>query len=627
MPVATKRCERSNRGVRRSSLTPLWRVTRKLPRQQLLCGAALLALSVPASAQNINTIASWDGTTSINPWGISSNTPTYGETITPVAGQTRLTSFTFELSQQSGTAPQYQAYVYQYNSATRLITGPALFTSGVFTAPSGAPFTAVTINTGSLALAVGQQYVLFFSTSNLTGQVAASYKWGQVSNTTAYAGGQFVFNNSAAFASLSTVPWTTSQPNDLAFMATLSGFLSPTLPTGAAINPTNVAAGIDNALAGGATLPAGFANLFTLTPAQLADALNQLSGENNTQAQQGSFQLTNSFLSLLTDPFATNRGVGSAMGFAPERDSQLPTGLASAYAKYTKAPPLVSYAPRWDVWGAAFGGSNTTSGDATVVGSHDTTSRVGGAAAGADYRISPDALVGFSLAGGATSWSLAGGFGGGRSDVFLAGLYGAKQFGAAYVTGAFSYSNYWMSTNRTVTVAGPDQLHADFNADNFGGRLEGGYHLPSRMAVQWTPYAAIQLQSFRTPTYGEVATVGSPQFALTYNGRDATAIRGEFGGRADKTIAMENGSQLNLFGKLAYARDEISDPTLNVSFIGLPTASFAVNGATPARDLALTTAGAEWRFANNVSLMAKFDGEFGNRSQAYAGTARLRYTW
>jgi hypothetical protein len=101
--------------------------------------AALLALSVPASAQNINTTASWDGVNSINPWGTAGSTPTYGETITPVAGQTRLTSFTFELSQTSGTAPQYQAYVYQYDSTTRLITGPALFTSGVLTAPSGTP--------------------------------------------------------------------------------------------------------------------------------------------------------------------------------------------------------------------------------------------------------------------------------------------------------------------------------------------------------------------------------------------------------------------------------------------------------------------------------------------------------
>jgi outer membrane autotransporter protein len=438
-----------------------------------------------------------------------------------------------------------------------------------------------------------------------------------------------VFNNTANFAGLSTVAWTASQPNDLAFIAMLSGgLLSPSLPTGAPLNPTHVAAGIDNALNGGATLPAGFSGLLLLGPQQLSAALNQLSGENSTQAQQGSFQLTNSFLSLLTDPFAANRGVGSAMGFAPERGSGLPPAIASAYGMVTKAPPAAAgYAPRWDVWGAGFGGSNTTSGNPTVVGSHDTTSNVGGFAAGADYRLAPDTLVGFSLAGGATSWSLANAFGGGHSDVFLAGFYGARQAGAAYVSGAFSYSNYWMKTDRNVAVAGFDQLHADFNAQNFGGRLEGGYHLPTWMGVRWTPYAAVQLQAFSTPSYSEIAAAGSPQFALAYNSRTATAFRGELGGRTDKTIALGDGSQLNLFGKIAWAHDEFSDPTLNVSFTGLPLASFAVTGATPAHDLALVTAGSEWRFANNVSVMVKFDGEFANQSQTYSGTGRLRYTW
>jgi outer membrane autotransporter protein len=605
---------------------------RVLSRRQLLCGVALLALGSPAMAQNINTIQAWDGSFSIDPWGANAGvTPTYGQTITPTAGQTTLNGFTFELARESGTAPQFRAYVYQFNTATRLIIGPALFTSGVMTAPSGTTFSAVTISTGSIALTAGLQYVLFLSTAATTGQAAASYKFGQLTNTTTYAGGQFVFNNTVTFAGLSTVPWTTSQPNDLAFIALLMsgpGFLSPLLPPGAAINPTNVAAGIDRAIAGGSILPAGFNGLFLLTPTQLVGALNQLSGETNTQAQQGAFQITNSFLSLLTDPFTANRGMGSAMGFAPERGSTLPPTLASAYGMLTKAPPpVVSYVPRWDVWGAAFGGSNTTSGNA-VVGSHDTTSNVGGFASGADYRLSPDALVGFSLAGGATSWSLAGGFGGGRSDVFLAGLYGAKQFGPAYATAAFSYSNYWMSTSRNVTVAGIDQLQANFDAQDFGGRLEGGYHLPTRwMAVQWTPYAAIQVQSFRTPSYGEVVAAGSPQFALTYNGRTATAVRGELGGRVDKTFALDNGTQLNLFGKVAWAHDEISGPGLNVSFIGLPIASFAVNGAAPPKDLALLSAGSEWRLASNISVLAKFDGEFANQSQTYSGTARLRYTW
>jgi uncharacterized protein with beta-barrel porin domain len=52
-----------------------------------------------------------------------------------------------------------------------------------------------------------------------------------------------------------------------------------------------------------------------------------------------------------------------------------------------------------------------------------------------------------------------------------------------------------------------------------------------------------------------------------------------------------------------------------------------VFGGRPSRDLALTTAGAEWRLTNGVSFLVKFDGEFGDRSGTYSGTGRIRYTW
>jgi hypothetical protein len=49
--------------------------------------------------------------------------------------------------------------------------------------------------------------------------------------------------------------------------------LSPLLPPNAPINPTNVAAAIDGFINTGAMLPAGFQNLYNLTPQQLSFAL------------------------------------------------------------------------------------------------------------------------------------------------------------------------------------------------------------------------------------------------------------------------------------------------------------------------------------------------------------------
>jgi hypothetical protein len=56
-------------------------------------------------------------------------------------------------------------------------------------------------------------------------------------------------------------------------------------------------------------------------------------------------------------------------------------------------------------------------------------------------------------------------------------------------------------------------------------------------------------------------------------------------------------------------------------------ASFIVDGAIPAKNSALTSAGAELRLANGVTLLAKFDGEFASHSSTYAGTGTLRYRW
>jgi len=61
-------------------------------------------------------------------------------------------------------------------------------------------------------------------------------------------------------------------------------------------------------------------------------------------------------------------------------------------------------------------------------------------------------------------------------------------------------------------------------------------------------------------------------------------------------------------------------------FLSLPGASFAVNGAVPPHDSALTSVGAELRFPNHILLLAKFDGEFGSNSQTYAGTGTIRYS-
>ena len=396
------------------------------------------------------------------------------------------------------------------------------------------------------------------------------------------------------------------------------------------VNQVNVGHAIDNFFNNGGALPPAFVSLFGLTGSNLTNALSQLSGEPATGAQKVAFQLTDQFLNMMLDPFVDGRsGVGGAghpaLGFAPERET-MPPDIALAYASVFKAPPapVPVYEPRWTAWGGAYGGSNRTSGDLAVVGSHDLSARAAGFAGGLDYHLSRESVVGFALAGGGADWSLAQGLGGGRSDAFQAGVYGATRAGPAYLAAALAYTNHWMSTDR-FAFAG-DHLTASFNAQSLGARVESGY----RFATVYggvTPYAAIQAQSFHTPSYTETGVIPNG-FALTFNGRDATDTRSELGARFDRILALyPNNAVLALRGRVAWAHDWVSDPTLAAVFQTLPGASFIVNGAAPAKNSALTSAGAELRLANGVILLGKFDGEFASHSSTYAGTGTVRYTW
>ncbi len=176
------------------------------------------------------------------------------------------------------------------------------------------------------------------------------------------------------------------------------------------------------------------------------------------------------------------------------------------------------FEPRWSVWAAGFGGSQTTDGS-TTLGSNNTTSSIYGTAVGADYRFSPDTLAGFALAGGGTNFSVANG--GGRSDLFQAGAFVRHNAGAAYISAALAYGWQDVTTDRTVTAAGADHLRAEFNANAFSGRVEGGYRFvaPVIGGVGLTPYAAAQATTFDLPAYAEGALSGANTFALAYGAR------------------------------------------------------------------------------------------------------------
>ncbi len=441
------------------------------------------------------------------------------------------------------------------------------------------------------------------------------------------------------------------------FTGTLTGVGDPQIQlqlvsslSGTNQNQSNVANAINSYFNNGGTLPADFFPVFGANPGSL---LSQLSGEAGTGAEQASIQMTNEFLQLMLDPFVNGRGNapggaggggGPALGFAPDQQASLPPDIALAYAEVLKAPAPShpspasgggsgwGFAQRWGAWGTAYGGANNTEGNATA-GSHDLSAQTYGFAAGMDYRFAPYGVAGFALAGGGTNWGLSDALGSGYSQAFQFGGYGIEWFGPAYVAGALSFTNNWFTTNRTALG---DQLRANFVGQSYGARFEGGYRftpsLPSPVSgggLGWglgvTPYGALQFQDFSTPAYSESDLTGGG-FGLSYAAMNATDIRTELGARFDNPTLLY-GKPLILFGRLAWAHDFVSNPSLSAAFEALPGTSFTVFGAPIPHDSALTTAGAQYFLTANWQVIAKFDGEFAPGAQTYAGTGTLRYTW
>ena len=468
-------------------------------------------------------------------------------------------------------------------------------------------------------------------TATLAGTVNASFQAGSLINTTytiLTATGGF---GATRFAGVSSPNFTTSlsyNPGDTDVFLTLN---AATLGAGTPLSPgqQSLANVINSYFNNGGALSPGFATVFGLTGGALTNALTQVSGQPGATAALSGIGAAGQFMSgLFGTAFGGGGGFspgGGASGYAAE--PKLPREAAEAYAAVTPREAGLIFDRRWNVWATGFGGSTTVDGNAAA-GSNTTTSSVHGAMAGADYGLSPNTRVGFALGGAGSSFNVDGGFGGGKADIFNAALYAKHIMGPAYLAGALAYGWQGTTTDRTVTVAGTDRLHASFDANSLTGRAEGGWTF-AMPVVSMTPYAAVQSTAFFVPSYGETATSGSNQFALTYAAQTVVSTRSELGLHWDKTVAV-TGGRFTWLATTAWAHDFNADntATASASFQSLPgSAAFTTNGAAPASDLALVSAGAQMAWTNGWSVSGTFLSELASTSHSYGGKGTLRYAF
>ncbi|MBR1228712.1 autotransporter domain-containing protein [Bradyrhizobium sp. AUGA SZCCT0176] len=520
--------------------------------------------------------------------------------------------------------------------------GNTLVSGGTFAPGSGTPGSSMTVS-GTLGFNAAAAYAININpTTSSFANVSGVATLGGATVNANFATGSYIAKQYTILTAGSvsgtfnpTVANTNLPANfhdTLSYDAThayLNLILSFTTPASGTLNgnQNNVANALINSFNSNGGIPLTFATLS-------APALSQASGQPGASTSQAGITGVGQFINGVFDgAFGDGPGQGGATGFAQEEDNanaysarrKLSREAKEAYAAVTprdrRAP---SFEQRWAVWASAYGGNSRVNGD-TAAGTNSTTNRVFGAVAGASYHFTPDTQAGFSLGGAGSSFDIANGFGGGRADAFNAAVYAKHNWGAAYVAGLLGYSWQDATTDRTVTIAGVDKLHASFQAQALATRLEGGWRYATPMAGI-TPYAALQTTTFYLPSYGETATSGSNTFALNYASKSVTATRSELGAKFDKATPVQGGV-FTLKARAAWAHDWNTDRSATATFQTLPGATFSVNGALPSADAALASLGAEMKWHNGWTVAGRFDGEFSHTTAGYAAKGSVRYAW
>jgi outer membrane autotransporter protein len=291
-----------------------------------------------------------------------------------------------------------------------------------------------------------------------------------------------------------------------------------------------------------------------------------------------------------------------------------------------KAP---AFEPRWRAWAAGFDGAWSLQGEAAP-GSADLTHRSAGGAAGVDYQVAPDLLVGAAAGGSASTFSVPDRSTSGTLDGAHAGAYAVARRDGWYTAASVGFAAFSNKTSRTIAGVGPTETAtASFNSNLLSGRLELGLeHRIGGFAV--TPFAAVQFAQLWQAGFSESSTTaagGPGVLGLTVPSRSVSSLPTFAGLQVDNRMALANGMIWTPYARVAWVHEFDPSRAISASFITLPGASFMVDGPRAARDAARIDAGSKLAISRSVSLFGSLDGELSARSQMYAGKGGVQVDW
>ena len=204
-----------------------------------------------------------------------------------------------------------------------------------------------------------------------------------------------------------------------------------------------------------------------------------------------------------------------------------------------------------------------TDGDA-FIGSQNTRTDVFGFAGGADYRLTPDTIVGTAIGAGQARWSSAAASAPATATWFRPASRLAPLRGLGLISAALAYTWHDASTARTLTSPAAGQLNASFDANTWADGSRAAIALPPRSPA--SPLWALEAVNIRTPAYSETGTLGAAPFALNYGSSNTTATRSELGLWFDRSTLVSPTAALTLRARAAWAHNFNDDRQLDATF-------------------------------------------------------------
>lgn len=357
--------------------------------------------------------------------------------------------------------------------------------------------------------------------------------------------------------------------------------------------------------------------------------LDRLSGEGTAGTQNTAFLAGSQFDSTLAqqaDAWRSGDRVGYVEGAPVAYVAEDRQSAQSVFNGIHKAPP--AFAPNWRSWGSAFGATQSLKGD-FAIGSAGLSDRTVGGGFGFDVLANPDLLLGLGVGASSSRFDVSDRATTGRLDGGHLGAYAMQRWGSAYASALVSYTRFNNSTSRGIAGIGPSETaNGSFASNRLGARFEIGNTWNAGF-YSVTPFAAVQVAQLWQNGYSETSTAsGLPgMLGLTYRPTAVTSVPTSFGAQIDTRMALGDGMVWSPYLRAAWVHDFSTIRSVSAAFNTVPAASFVVDGAPAARDVARIDLGTKLVLNANAALFASFNGAFSNAGQTYAGTGGIRVNW